>query len=181
MERSLWIDVLEQLIPWEILAAPHDLSQALVDELDVVLLTALAAETEADVRALHTNVPVTQCGEAERTIGSHVFLVPDARQGALQQAHDGSQDFGSRQTGKAKVEGHAPANLGQRAGKGGQDLVFGRIAHLPPARVVTILLASSSVARRDLQMAVLERADPHVGPRGRNDERTYAFQSSRIA
>src|SRR5262245_21107159 len=99
---------------------------------------------------------VAQRCESEGIVVPHVFHVPDAHQGGFQQAHDGGQYFRSRQTGKSKVGSHAAANLGQRASKGGQVLVLGLIADSTPAWVIAILLASASVARRDLEVAALK-------------------------
>src|SRR3954471_15553397 len=47
-------------------------------------------------------------------------------------------------------------------------MVLGLIAHLPPARVIAVLLAAASVPTGRLQVPVRRSADPHVGP-GRRD------------
>ena len=49
-------------------------------------------------------------------------------------------------------------------------VVLRRVAGLAPARVIAVLLAAAGIAARRLDVAVGARADPHVGPGGRDCE-----------
>src|SRR3954467_14284734 len=54
--------------------------------------------------------------------------------------------------------------------------VFGAFADLSKARMVAILLASLGVPARRLNVAVRNRADPNVGPRGRDGKHLDAME-----
>src|SRR5437762_285563 len=68
-------------------------------------------------------------------------------------------------------------NFWQRLCKRSKPAKFVFVAHFAPPLVVTILLASSRVAARGLNMAIWGGADPHVGPRWRNSQTFYAEQA----
>ena len=59
--------------------------------------------------------------------------------------------------------------------------VFGGLAHLAERKMVTVLLSAFRVAAGRLEMAVGERADPHLLPGGRYGERADAFDGPAIA
>ena len=60
---------------------------------------------------------------------------------------------------------------GSAAAEREQAMVLGLIAHLPPARVVAVLLSTPRVPAGRLQVSVRRSADPHVGPRRRDRQR----------
>ena len=71
--------------------ALDDARDALVAHLDLVLLAALAAEVELDLRAFHVDVILAQRREPERIVLARVLLVADADRGALRSARRSSR------------------------------------------------------------------------------------------
>ena len=60
---------------------------------DAVLDAALAAEGEAQHRAVDGEVPAPQRRQAERAVVAHVFIVPHPDERAIEQAHDGGEEL----------------------------------------------------------------------------------------
>ena len=72
------VDVLEQLVAGQALAALDDARQATVTDVDRAHLSALAAELEAQARALDVHVVVTQRRQAERSVLARILFVADS-------------------------------------------------------------------------------------------------------
>src|SRR5262249_54129831 len=68
------------------------------------------------------------------------------------------------------------ADTGQGLGEGDHALVLRFVADRAPAGVVEVLLAAAGVAAGGLQMAVGPRADPDLGPGGRDRQRLDAAE-----
>src|SRR5687768_1369382 len=68
-------------------------------------------------------------------------------------------------------------DLGERE----HSLELHAIPVLSEARVIAVLLSAAPIPRRHLQVAVLVRADPNVGPRGRNHQQPKPFDRRALA
>ena len=138
-------------------------------------LSALALEIEAQLGAVHLHVPVLQRGQAVALVLLGVLVAADADEGGFQQLHDGGQHFLPRQAAQREVIVHLFADSGQAFRESQHVMVFRALAHFAKARMVAVLLASLCIAPGRLDMAVRPRADPHVGPGGRNGKRLDAL------
>ena len=109
------VDVPEQLLSRQLLAALHDPAQAPVPDAQGVLLAALPAKAEAQLFPGHRHVPPAQGGEAERGVLAGVLLVPDADEGDLEQPDDERQHLLPAQSRARERRVHAGADRGQCA------------------------------------------------------------------
>ena len=94
----LIVDVSEQLMTGEILASSDDPRETNVVERDVVRLSTLASESEAERGPRHLHVSVTHRRQAKGVVVARVFIVADADERLLEQLHDGSDYLSPRQT-----------------------------------------------------------------------------------
>src|SRR6185503_3318160 len=117
----------------------------------------------------------------ERGVLPRVLLVADADESRLEEPHHGRQHFLARQARTREIVIDAAAYPRQRAREGDDAPVFRLVAHLAPARVIAILLASPRVAAGGLQVTVVARADPDRLPRRRYRERADSFQRRGLA
>src|SRR5262245_40974374 len=78
------------------------------------------------------------------------------------------------------MAGHAAADARECLRERDETAVLHFVADLAPARVITILFAAARVATGRLQMTARIRADPHIGPRRRDHQRTNSFAFGRI-
>src|SRR6185295_19484325 len=76
--------ILEQLLTGEVLAFLDDFGDPAIMQRDVVLLLALAAETQANRIAMNIGVTNTQGRQPERLVGLGVFFVPNSYAGLIQ-------------------------------------------------------------------------------------------------
>jgi hypothetical protein len=60
-------------------------------------------------------------------------------------------------------------------------MIFGLVAYLSPAWMVTILFAAPGVATCGLNVAACQRTNPHVGPGRRYGQRSNALQLLSLA
>ncbi len=175
------VDVLEQLLAGQLLASADDLRQPAIVDRDRVMDAALAPEAEFQARAPDPGVPVAHCRQAERVVVAGIFVVADADQGRLQQPDDGRQHLAPGQAGEFQVAFGGAADLRQRPAEGERPAVLGLVPHAPPSRVVSVLLPPPGVAARRLDVAVGSRADPDLGPGGRDHQGLDPRQGLRVA
>src|SRR5207249_10294727 len=71
---------------------------------------------------------------------------------------------------------HPLADRGQGLPDSNRPAILRLVAHLPPARVVAVLLPPPGVPPRGLDVPVGHRADPHVGPGRGYPQRLYPPQ-----
>ena len=157
-------------MPGQVLALPHDPGQAPVGDVDDVLLAALAAELEAEGRPVDPDVPAAQGRQAERAV-----VPPRTRRcpPGSARSREGGRPWRGLSPGEAR-DGrdprHPSAESWQPLGEEQEAPVLGRIADLPPARVIAVLLAAPGVSAHRLDMPVRRRANPHLGPRRRDHQ-----------
>ena len=172
--------VLEQLLARQLLAAAHHAGHARVGELGALLHAALAAKAQFQGAAAHVHMARAQRGQAKRLVGDRVFLVAHAHVGGVQQPHDGGQHLRARQRflapARRQVARQPGADARQRLAKGRHALELVGIAQAPPVGVVAVLAPAACVQPGGLQVAVGQRADPHIGVRGRNGQAADARQ-----
>jgi hypothetical protein len=178
--RALFVEVLEQLLSGQLLAALHDPRDAAVGDTYTDRDAALAAELEDQLGAMNLHVPAAQRGEAVGLVGFRVLVRADPDQGALEQPHDGGHDLLARQAGPPDVELDALANLPQHLAEREHAVELRFVALRSEFRVVAVLLAAARVPRGYLQVSVRMRADPHARPGGRNRQRADALQGGFI-
>src|SRR3954468_17898327 len=174
------VAVLEELLPRQVLAALDDAREARVGDRDAVLDAALAAEGEAQHRAVDREVPAPERGQAIRAIVAHVFVVPHPDERAIEQAHDRGEDLAPAEIGGAQVALDTVAKPWQHLAEFEHALEFRAVARLAVLRVIPVLLAPARIARGRLDVAVGIRADPHVAPRRRNGEAVQPFRDAVI-
>src|SRR5262249_40594005 len=133
-------------------------------------LAALAAKAKADRAPRHVDMTIAQRREAVGAVLACVLLVADADARYLEQADDRRQNFLAWQARPREVAFDRCANLGQRRRERDHSAVFRLVANRAPARMVPILLSALCVTAGGLDVAVRERADPDVLPRGRDHE-----------
>ena len=165
------VQVVKQLVSGQILTSRHDAREALVGNVDGVLLAALAAEMKVNARALDDHVLFAHGRQAERRVRPRVLLVPHPDERDFEEAHHRREHLLSRETGPPQLFVAALPQRGQGAGEGQDSFVLGVVPDLAPARMVAVLLASSLVSPGCLDVAVRHGADPDVRPGGRDDER----------
>src|SRR5262245_66222131 len=78
------------------------------------------------------------------------------------------------------MAGHAAADARERLRERDETAVLHFVADLAPTREITILFAAACVATGRLQVAARIRADPHIGPRRRDHQRSNSVALGRI-
>ena len=172
---AIRVEVLEELLPRQVLASPHDRREAPVPQADLMLLPGLAPEPEPDRGTAHRGVTRPQRGQPERTIETGVLVVADPDEGRLEEPHDGGQDLVARQAGRREIPFAAGADPRQDAREIEQLPELGVVAVRTPARVIAVLLASPGVPTRRLEVTGRIGADPDIGPGGRDGQRADAL------
>ena len=185
MRSAVLVQVLEQFLPRQLLAAAHHAGHARVVQGSALLHAAFAAKAQLQRAAAHGGVARAQRGQAVGAVADRIFLVAHAHIGGVQQPHDGRQHARARQQrlapARCQVACHLGANARQRPAKGRHALELVRVAQLAPLRVVAVLAAPARVQPGGLQVALGQRADPHLGVGRRNGQAADAFQFALIA
>src|SRR4051794_8356712 len=165
------VEVLEQLVPRQVLAALDDARKARLLERDAVLDAALAAKSKGKTLAVDAHVPAAQRGEAEGLVLARVLVVAHADERAIQQPHHRGKELAARMVRGAQIVLDAIAQQRQH---------LAELEHMPELRVVArvavggviaVLLATARVARGRLNVAVGIGTDPDLAPGRRDRER----------
>jgi hypothetical protein len=178
---AIVVEVLQQVLAGQLLAAGDDPRQPPVAEVDLVRLAALAREPEPDPRPVDARVPVAEGGQPERLVEPRILLVPHPDQRQLQEPDDRRQDLLARQSGSAEIRVDTLADGRQQAGERDHPVELRALAMLAVGGVVAVLLAAAGIAPGRLKVAPRVRADPYVRPRGRDRERADAGEDGRVA
>ena len=109
------VDVLEELLAGQVLAAPDDRRQPAVAQADLVLLAGLAAEPEPDRGPVDRGVAVLERRQAERPVEPRVLVVADPDERQLEQPDDRRQDLLARQPGPGQVARRSASRIRGRA------------------------------------------------------------------
>ena len=165
------VQVLEQLLPGQILAILDDAGDAPVADIHDVVDPALAAEGKAQFGASDLDVAPAQRGEAEGAVLARILVVAHADERLVEQHHHGGEDLPAREVARAQVALYALPDLRQDFAEFQHAAELRLVARLAVQGVVAVLLASAVVARGGLDMAFGIGTDPHVGPGRRNRER----------
>src|SRR5205823_8997247 len=99
-------------------------------------LAAFATKAEADVRADHLDMAVSQGGQSERAVLLSILLVADPDSGVLEEPDDRGQYLLPRHPRPFQVAVGALADLRQGCSEGQHPVVLDRIPDLAPARVI---------------------------------------------
>ena len=180
MSLAVFVHILKQFRSWQVAAVLEDTRQLLVADDATALHAALAAEVQRDLVPFDRDVTILQRGQAEAVVLSRVFSIADAGQRSFHQAYYRREHFLARQIRSCEVLLDPSPNRRQRPREIEHVRVFVFIAHRTPSRMIAILFAPASVAAGRLKMAVSGRANPHVGPRRRNDQRFDSREHSRV-
>ena len=181
LHLAIVVEILKELAAGKLLAAPDDASEPGIAEFDIVILAGLPLETESDRRARHLAWPSRIVVRPYGLIVAGVLVVADTDERLLEQLHDGGDDLGAGKRGAGQVLFGAAAKGGQRGCEIEDAAVLGFVPHLAPARVIAMLLAALDVPPGCLEVAVRVRADPHVLPGRRDDERSNTFKGRLVA
>ncbi|HLH18486.1 MAG TPA: hypothetical protein VKX45_14790 [Bryobacteraceae bacterium] len=160
---------MEKLVAGEVLALANDARQAAIGELYVVLLAALAAETEHQTSAVDADVAVAHGGQAEGLVLPCVFIVAHADERGLEQPHDRRQHLLARQAGTGEVLLHAAPDHREHGAERNHPGIFCLVAYSPVERVIPVLLPSLCIPAICLQVTVRRGADPDIPPCRRDD------------
>src|SRR5438105_1574756 len=174
----LIVEVAEQLLARQVLAALHDPRQGPVAHVDVMLLAALAPEAEAHPFALDPDVVLPQGGQPEAPVLLRVLGVADADVARVEQPHDRGDHLLARHALARQVAANPLAKPRQGSAEVGQPFVLGLVSELAPAWVVAVLLTPPCVPTAGLEVAAGVRADPDVGPGRRDRQGSDSFQPS---
>ena len=168
---AVFVDVLEQVLPGQLLAAPDERREAPVDQLALLGPAALAPKPEPNGRARHLRVPVAQRRDPERAIEARVLRVADAQARHLEERDDGREDLLARQAGPAKVLPDAAPDPRKQLGEADEARELAAVASGAETGVVAVLAPASCVPPDRLDVPIRARADPDVRP-GRRDRRS---------
>jgi hypothetical protein len=141
-----------------------------------VFAPAFAAEGKMNLLGPHAHVPVVHRRQAVGSVLPRVFIVADADQRGLQQAHHRRQHFLTPHPAQRQVALHPAADMRQRLGEGHHAREFVFVPLLPPLFVIAVLLAPACVAARRLDVAVVVRANPDLRPRRRDGQTLDSLQ-----
>ena len=101
---ALFVHVLKQALPGQLMAAPHQLDQTLVVDCNLVIGATLAAESEKQPAvAYELHVAILQCREAVAVVVARILVVADSKPGRVEQADDDGEHFFSRQAGQREI------------------------------------------------------------------------------
>ena len=181
LATSACVDVLEELAARELATALHDARDAAVRHGDGVRDAALAAELEPERRAVDRDVTAAKRREAEGVVLLRQLVAADADQRALEQPDDRRHHLPPRKSRERDVALDVLANLPQHVAQLDHPLELRVIAVRAKIRMVAVLLASTCIARRDLEMSFRDRADPDVAPRGRDHQRAKSLDVLTLA
>jgi hypothetical protein len=118
------VNILKQLRTRQIAASLYDTRELAVTDYAAMADTALAAKIELNLPAFNANVMILKRREAKAFVLPSILEITDARQSALHQSHDGSQNFFARQASSRQVNIDLPADCRQRAPKDKHVLEF---------------------------------------------------------
>src|SRR5271154_4696987 len=166
----------------KILAMLDDARDTLVVDRDLVLHAAFASKVEDRTPVAHEgDVTIAQSRQPETLVVACVFRVADASAGGVKQRYHGRKYFLSRQIWKRQIASELAAQLRQRIAEGNHTVELRVVAHLPPLRMVAILLAAARVLAGGLQVAAWAEADPDVfvGRRPGETRDTFQFAGGR--
>ena len=178
---ALLVDVLEQRLARQFLAAAHELREACIFDQHVVLRAALAAELQQRLAARReARMTVAQCGQAEAAVAARVLGIADAHLGGIQQLHHQRENLLARQARALQIATHGGSQMAQRLAEAQHARVLVIITRDAPVGVIAILLAAARVASRRLQVTARIGADPDVFIRRRYRELRDARQCARL-
>ena len=142
-----------------------------VVDLDAVLDAGLADEAEHQLVPGAADVPALERGQPEAAVVVGVDVVADPEVAEVEQPYGGRGGPLERHPVEREVLQHGGAGRGEPAGHLGHPLELQLVAPGAPVRVVEVLPAAGVVGADRLEVAVRERADPDVLPRGRDHQR----------
>lgn len=121
--------ILEQRLPGQFPATPHQPNQACVADAGLQRLAASAAEGEAHLTLVdEVRMGIAQRGEAVRTVGAHVAVVAHAQERLSEECHHQRNDLVAREARQTKVVADAAPQPRQGLGEGDQAVVLVRAA-----------------------------------------------------
>ena len=113
---------------------------------------------------------VAHRGEPVRVVVACVALVADPDGMVVEDAHRCREHACARQPLLREIALHLGADTREGHPEHAEPAELGVIPGLPEPRMVPVLLAAAVVSPGGLQVTLGVRADPYVGPRGRNDQ-----------
>ena len=126
-------------------------------------------------------MPVAHRRQAEGVVVRAYSSLPMRMRVVSSSRTTAASTFARGQAGELQVAFGGAADLRQRPAEGERPAVFRLVPDAPPSRVVTVLLPPPVVAARRLDVAVGSRADPDLGPGGRDRQRLDPRQGLGVA
>ena len=153
-DLAVVVDVLEQLLAGQLLAAPHDARRA-GDRAGPTswIMPVLPRNRKRTFEPSTHRVAVLQRRQPEGPVQPGVLVVADSDQGELEQPDDGREHLLARQPGPSEVARHTRPDGGRARREREHPLELRLVAADAPARMVAVLLAAAGVAPGGLDMA----------------------------
>src|SRR5207237_5919821 len=160
----------EQLLARQVAAALDDAREPGIRHRDGVLDAALTAKAEAQHRAVDLEVAAAQRGQAVGAVLAHVFIVSHPDQRLVQQHHHRGEQLPAAEIRRTQIALDALAQARQHFAEFEHAPELRAVAGFAIAGVIAILLAPAGIGAGGLNVALRVRADPYLGPRGRDRE-----------
>ena len=113
-------------------------------------------------------------------IAPGVLIIAHADQGLFQEPDHSGEHLSPRKAAQGQISiglGESAARLAERH----HPVVLGVVADFPPTRVIAVLLPPLRITARGLDMPPRRRADPDLGPGGRDRQTLDPCQDLGIA
>ncbi len=147
------VEVLKQVLAGQVLAFPDNVRQARICQIDLMLFSALTAESKANRRAMNVGMAIPKRGQAKRSIRARIFIVSNANQRVFQEADQCGENLLSRHPRKLQVPAYSAADARKRGTEQDHVRKFRLVADGSPARVIEVLFPSPRVSPGRLDMA----------------------------
>src|SRR5712672_1727513 len=125
----MFVDVLEEFMSRQILAALDDFGKLTVLHIDDMLFTTLATEMELDYCSGDFYMFITQGSEAIGVVLTRIFFVTNADVSSIEQSHQGGKHLFSRQASVRQIVGDSFAQLRKALAKRDDTVVFGFVSY----------------------------------------------------
>src|SRR5690606_17428080 len=119
MRLPVSIDVLEQVLAWQILHSAHEPGQLRVTDRRFTKLAALGPEPQFHLAGGDTGMAPLQGGGAEALVRLCITLVADSDRPKIEQPHDTGDYPLARERAARQILGHAPPRFRQQAAERG--------------------------------------------------------------
>jgi hypothetical protein len=181
MKCAVAIEVLKELLAGQVLALAHDACHSEIMKIDFARFAAFGFELQMNLLAANLGMMISESRKAVRAVGTGVFFIANADQGAIEERDDGGNHFFAWQARLAQMPRNLSAKAGKRLAEGAELFELSAASVNVPLSVIEVLLAAAGIATSGLQVTASTGTNPDIGPSGRNAERLNAVELAAIA